>query len=184
MKILHIDLQERGSNSVEFRFFWDNPNQTRTYTRFLSEIKNLSGRADTDYYTRLPEDHATTGQGLYRWLDGTERILQSELESHRGEKIVLAISTSNGLVHLPWELLHDGQGFLVNKRPAIIPVRWLSNNRPIQIVNPAQNRYLNLLFMATSPLGVEPVLDYEAEEGQILAATERTPVKLRVEESG
>ncbi|CCI19589.1 GUN4-like [Microcystis aeruginosa PCC 9807] len=184
MKILHIDLQERGSNSVEFRFFWDNPNQTRTYTRSLSEIKNLSGTADTDYYTRLPKDHAKTGQGLYRWLDGTERILQSELDSHRGEKIVLAISTSNGLVHLPWELLHDGQGFLVEKRPAIIPVRWFSNNRPNQIVSPPQNRPLNLLFMATSPLGVEPVLDYEAEEGQILAATERTPVNLRVEESG
>ncbi|MDJ0577806.1 MAG: AAA family ATPase, partial [Xenococcaceae cyanobacterium MO_234.B1] len=38
--------------------------------------------------------------------------------------------------------------------------------------------------MATSPLGVEPVLDYEAEEGQILEATKRTPVNLRVEESG
>jgi len=57
MKILHVDLQERGSNSVEFRFFWDNPNQTRPYTRSLSEIDNLSGRADTDYYTRLPEDY-------------------------------------------------------------------------------------------------------------------------------
>ncbi|NCS52467.1 MAG: hypothetical protein GPJ23_08875, partial [Microcystis aeruginosa G13-05] len=122
MKILHIDLQESGSNSLEFRFFWDNPNQTRTYTRFLSEIDNLSEKADTDYYTRLPKDHATTGHDLYRWLDGTERILQSELDSHRGE-IVLAISTSNGLVHLPWELLHDGQGFLVSKLPAIVPMR-------------------------------------------------------------
>ena len=184
MRILHIDLQERGSNSVEFRFFWDNPNQTRTYTRCLSEIDHLSKKADTDYYTRLPEDHARTGQGLYRWLDGTERILQNELESHRGEKIVLAISTSKRLVHLPWELLHDGQGFLVEKRPAIIPVRWFSNNRPNQIVSPPQNRPLNLLFMATSPLGVEPVLDYEAEEGQILGATQRNPVNLRVEESG
>ena len=185
MKILHIDLQESGSNRVEFRFFWDNPNQTRTYTRSLSEINNLSDRADTDYYTRLPEDHATTGQRLYQWLDGTERILQSELDSHRGEEIiVLAISTSKGLVHLPWELLHNGQGFLVEKRPAIIPVRWFSNNRPNQIVSPPQNRPLNLLFMATSPLGVEPVLDYEAEEGQILAATQRNPVNLRVEESG
>ena len=103
MKILHIDLQERGSNSVEFRFFWDNPNQIDFYTRSLSEIDNLSKKADTDYYTRLPKDHAKTGQGLYRWLDGTERILQNELESHRGEKIVLAISTSKRLVHLPWE---------------------------------------------------------------------------------
>ena len=121
---------------------------------------------------------------MYQWLDGTERILQNELDSHGREVIVLAISTSKRLAHLPWELLHDGRGFLVEKRPAIIPVRWLSDNRPLQSTNLAQNRPLNLLFMATSPLGVEPVLDYEAEEGQILAATGRTPVNLRVEESG
>ncbi|MFO0150574.1 MAG: CHAT domain-containing protein [Microcystis sp.] len=186
MKILHIDLQERGSNSVEFRFFWDNPNQTRTYTRFLSEIKNLSGRADTDYYTRLPEDHAKTGQGLYRWLDGTERILQNELDSHRGEKIVLAISTSKGLVHLPWELLHDGQSFLVSKLPAIVLMRWMKtgNERLLTLDNNPQDRALNVVFMASSAKGVKPILDFEAEEGKILKATRGKPLSLTVEESG
>ncbi|MBE8995514.1 CHAT domain-containing protein [Microcystis aeruginosa] len=186
MRILHIDLQERGSNRVEFRFFWDNPNQTRTYTRFLSEIENLSGRADTDYYTRLPEDHATTGQGLYRWLDGTERILQNELDSHRGEKIVLAISTSKGLVHLPWELLHDGQNFLVSKLPAIVPMRWMKtgNERLLTVDNNPQDRALNMVFMASSAKGVKPILDFEAEEGKILKATRGKPLSLTVEESG
>jgi CHAT domain-containing protein len=186
MKILHIDLQERGSNRVEFRFFWDNPNQTRTYTRFLSEIDNLSENADTDYYTRLPKDHATTGHDLYRWLDGTERILQNELDSHRGEKIVLAISTSKGLVHLPWELLHDGQGFLVSKLPAIVPMRWMKtgNERLLTVDNNPQDRALNVVFMASSARGVEPILDFEAEEGKILKATRGKPLSLTVEESG
>jgi len=186
MKILHIDLQESGSNRVEFRFFWDNPNQTRTYTRFLSEIDNLSEKADTDYYTRLPKDHATTGHDLYRWLDGTERILQSELDSHRGEKIVLAISTSKGLVHLPWELLHDGQGFLVSKLPAIVPMRWMKtgNERLLTVDNNPQDRALNVVFMASSARGVEPILDFEAEEGKILKATRGKPLSLTVEESG
>jgi CHAT domain-containing protein len=186
MKILHIDLQERGSNSVEFRFFWDNPNQTRTYTRFLNEIDNLSEKADTDYYTRLPKDHRQTGQGLYRWLDGTERILQSELDSHRGEKIVLAISTSNGLVHLPWELLHDRQSFLVSKLPAIVPMRWMKtgNERLLTVDNNPQDRALNVVFMASSARGVEPILDFEAEEGKILKATRGKPLSLTVEESG
>ncbi|WP_307719612.1 CHAT domain-containing protein [Microcystis aeruginosa] len=186
MKILHIDLQESGSNRVEFRFFWDNPNQTRTYTRCLSEIDNLSKKADTDYYTRLPEDHAKTGQGLYRWLDGTERILQNELDSHRGEKIVLAISTSKGLVHLPWELLHDGQGFLVSKYPAIVPLRWMKtgNERLLTVDNNPQDRALNVVFMASSAKGVTPILDFEAEEGKILKATRGKPLSLTVEESG
>ncbi|WP_430015455.1 CHAT domain-containing protein [Microcystis protocystis FBCC-A270] len=186
MKILHIDLQERGSNRVEFRFFWDNPNQTRTYTRCLSEIDNLSKKADTDYYTRLPKDHAKTGKGLYRWLDGTERILQNELDSHRGEKIVLAISTSKGLVHLPWELLHDGQGFLVSKYPAIVPLRWMKtgNERLLTVDNNPQDRALNVVFMASSAKGVTPILDFEAEEGKILKATRGKPLSLTVEESG
>ncbi|MDT3676561.1 CHAT domain-containing protein [Microcystis wesenbergii] len=186
MRILHIDLQERDSNSVEFRFFWDNPNQTRPYTRCLSEIDNLSKKADTDYYTRLPKDHARTGQGLYRWLDGTERILQNELDSHRGEKIVLAISTSKGLAHLPWELLHDGQGFLVSKLPAIVPLRWMKtgNERLLTVDNNAQDRALNVVFMASSAKGVKPILDFEAEEGKILKATRGKPLSLTVEESG
>ncbi|TRT80692.1 MAG: CHAT domain-containing protein [Microcystis aeruginosa Ma_AC_P_19900807_S299] len=186
MRILHIDLQERGSNRVEFRFFWDNPNQTRTYTRCLSEIDNLSKKADTDYYTRLPKDHARTGQGLYRWLDGTERILQNELDSHRGEKIVLAISTSKRLAHLPWELLHDGQGFLVSKLPAIVPMRWMKtgNERLLTVDNNAQDRALNVVFMASSAKGVKPILDFEAEEGKILKATRGKPLSLTVEESG
>lgn len=186
MRILHIDLQERGSNRVEFRFFWDNPNQTRTYTRCLSEIDNLSKKADTDYYTRLPKDHARTGRGLYRWLDGTERILQSELDSHWGEKIVLAISTSKGLVHLPWELLHDGQGFLVSKLPAIVPMRWMKtgNERLLTVDNNPQDRALNVVFMASSAKGVTPILDFEAEEGKILKATRGKPLSLTVEESG
>ena len=186
MKILHIDLQERGSNSVEFRFFWDNPNQIDFYTRSLSEIDHLSKKADTDYYTRLPEDHSKTGQGLYRWLDGTERILQNELDSHRGEKIVLAISTSKGLVHLPWELLHDGQGFLVSKYPAIVPLRWMKtgNERLLTVDNNPQDRALNVVFMASSAKGVTPILDFEAEEGKILKATRGKPLSLTVEESG
>lgn len=186
-RILHIDLQERGSNRVEFRFFWDNPNQTRTYTRSLSEINNLSDRADTDYYTRLPEDHATTGQRLYQWLDGTERILQNGLDSHRGEEIiVLAISTSQGLAHLPWELLHDGQGFLVSKYPAIVPLRWMKtgNERLLTVDNNPQDRALNVVFMASSAKGVTPILDFEAEEGKILKATRGKPLSLTVEESG
>jgi CHAT domain/AAA ATPase domain len=41
-----------------------------------------------------------------------------------------------------------------------------------------------VLFMATSPEGVEPVLNYEAEEAAILTATSRAGTELVVEESG
>ncbi len=99
---------------------------------------------------------------------------------------MLAIAASQRLAHLPWEVLHDGRGFLVERRPAIIPVRWVKdeNERQLTIEEQPENRVLNLLFMATSPLGIKPELDFEAEEAQILQATKRTPLYLRVEESG
>ena len=191
MKILHISLTQQGNDYASLRYFWDNPIDYKEHRLPLAEIEGLSDRAETDYYTSMPVDYTETGQALYNWLDRSERVLANALKEPHQEGLIIAIATDKGLAHLPWELLHDGQSFLVEKRPPIIPVRWISKSKKIPIViakspdaNSPQNRPLNVLFMATSPLGVEPILDYEAEEGQILEATKRTPVDLRVEESG
>ena len=180
MTILHIDLKLVGKDYAEFRYFWDNPNQYKSRQLPLAQIANLINRAETDYYTRLPEEYAKTGQALYNWLDGSDRYFAQALNQHLREGIVLAIAASEGLAHLPWEILHDGTKFLVERTPAIVPIRWVTqpNSKPLIQEDKPANRALNVLFMATSPLGVEPVLDYEAEEGQILAATQRTPVNL------
>ncbi len=185
MKILHISLTEQGKDYASLRYFWNHPADYKEHRLSLAEIKDLGNQAETDYYTRIPVDYAITGQALYNWLDQSDRVLANALNQPRQEGLVIAIATDKGMAKLPWELLHDGKCFLVEKRPAIIPVRWVPNGQPtITIANSPQNRHLNLLFMATSPLGVEPELDYEAEEGKILKATQRTPVNLRVEESG
>ncbi len=183
MKILHISLTELGKDYAALRYFWENPPDYKEHRLPLAEIKDLGNQSEADYYTRIPVDYATTGQSLYNWLDQSDRLLANALNQPRQDGLVIAIATDKGLAKLPWELLHDGNCFLVEKRPAIIPVRWVSNGQPIAIANSPQNRPLNLLFMATSPLGVEPELEYEAEEGQILKTT-HTPVNLIVEESG
>lgn len=188
MRILHVDLKPSGKDYAEFRYFWNNPNQYQSHQLPLAQIADLINRAETDYYTRLPEEYAKTGQSLYNWLDGTERYLQQALDPYRHEGIVLAISTSEGLAHLPWEILHDGKRFLVEAEatPTVIPIRCInqSSSQPLIHEDKPANRALNVLFMAASPLQVEPELDYEAEEGQILAATKQTPIHLQVEESG
>jgi len=184
MKILHISLTLQGQDYVSLRYFWDNPSNYKEHKLPLAEIKGLSNKAETDYYTRLALDYAITGQALYNWLDKGDRILANYLKEPHPQGLIIAIATDEGLAHLPWELLHDGKCFLVEKTPPIIPVRWVSNGQPIAIINSPQNRPLNVLFMATSPLEVTPELDYEAEEGKILEATKRTPIDLRVEESG
>ncbi|WP_292866629.1 CHAT domain-containing protein [Nostoc sp. LPT] len=186
MKILHLDLKPVGDQYAEFCFFWDNPNDCQPRQLPLAEITELIQKAETDYYTRLPEDYAKTGQALYNWLDGSDRNLQREIDKHWREGIVLAIAATEKLAHLPWEILHDDKSFLVERRPAIIPIRWVKddNSKQLTLEHQPANRALNVLFMATSPLGIEPELDFEAEEAQVLSATKREPLSLIVEESG
>ncbi|MGB3650152.1 MAG: CHAT domain-containing protein, partial [Rivularia sp. (in: cyanobacteria)] len=121
----------------------------------------------------------------FNWLDGNDRFLQKLLDKYR-KGVVLAISTSENIAHLPWELLHDRNCFLVERKPAVIPVRWISSDTVNQLsIKPQpENRALQMLFMAASPLSVQPVLDFEKEEASILKVTARQPLTLTVEESG
>ncbi|HEY9649931.1 MAG TPA: tetratricopeptide repeat protein [Coleofasciculaceae cyanobacterium] len=172
MKTLHLDLKLAGDNYVELRYFCDNPNQYEKRSLPLGQIADLIQLAEQDYYVRLAVDYTITGRKLYNWLDGSDRLLQRLLNQHQGEGIVLAIATAEKLAHLPWEVLHDGNSFLVERMPGVIPVRWVSSDavKQLSIEAEPENRALQVLFMATSPLGVEPVLDFEAEEGRILGA--------------
>ncbi|OKH14298.1 hypothetical protein NIES592_09480 [Fischerella major NIES-592] len=204
MQVLHLALKAVDGNYVELRYFVDNPNEYERRLLPLSEVEDLIGLAERDYYvSSFPQDYTVTGRRLYNWLDGSDRWLQSLLDKYRREGVVLAINTgfvktqivetqfiaspqSACLHHLPWEILHDGSSFLVQRVPAIIPVRWVSDNtvKNLTVAGEAENRALQVLFMATSPLDVKPVLDFEGEEARILEATTRQPLALTVEESG
>lgn len=186
MQILHFHLKPIQDNYVELRYFDNNPNQYQSRSLPLTEIADLIKLAEQDYYIPLPEDYKKTGQKLFDWLDGNDRFLQQLLDKQRGKAVVLAISTSGNIAHLPWELLHNGKCFLVETKPGIIPVRWVSSGtaQKISIKAEPENRALQLLFMAASPLNMQPVLDFEREEASILTATARQPLTLTVEESG
>jgi tetratricopeptide (TPR) repeat protein len=185
VQIIHLDLRAVTDTAVELRYLTDSVNQGRSLP--LSQIADLIEKAERDYYVPyLPEDYALTGRRLYEWLDGTERWLSGLLNVHKRQGVVLAIATAHRLAHLPWEVLHDGKGFLVEKLPGVLPVRWVTRAEPrrIRVQEERENRALNVLFMACSPTDVEPELAFEAEEGKILDATERHKIGLTVEESG
>lgn len=185
MIIIHLDLKAVDGNDVELRYFTDNYNQYKERKLHLSEITDLIQLAERDYYvSSFAEDYAVTGLRLYNWLDGSDGWLQNLINQHQRQGIILAIAAAKRLAHLPWEVLHDGKTFLVQQ--SIIPVRWVSSDsvKTLSVEKTPENRALQVLFMATSPQGVEPVLDYEKEEGKILEATGRQPLALTVEESG
>jgi tetratricopeptide (TPR) repeat protein len=181
--ILHVELVEQTATALQLRLWRDNPNAPRTRTLELAEIGGLVGKAETDYYSPLPAKLQEVGQALFCWLDGGERWLSAEIQAaDPGDVLVLAIDLPHGLAHLPWEVLHDGTGFLVHApNPPVLPVRW--NQAATPAIEPA-NRPLQALFMASSPENVQPMLEYEQEEHEILEATEHSSLDLVVEESG
>jgi CHAT domain-containing protein len=167
----------------------------RLDTEALATLINL---CEEKYYTQdfdRPAELKKIGRELYQWLDGKEGWLRRGLEEDGDRKIYLdLIQTSEaqdlnpqtqrialGLAHLPWELLHDGSGFLLGEAN-VLPVRSLHQRQGNIAV---QNRPLRLLFMATSPEypGISP-LGFEREEAKILEATKEQPLALVVEESG
>ena len=185
MKTLHLDLKPVADNYAELRFFFDNPNDYKLRSLPLSEIADLIQLAEQDYYVHLAVKYTITGRQLYNWLDGSDRLLSRTMQQYPGESLILAIAAAESLAHLPWEVLHDGNSFLVARMPAVVPVRWVSSDtKKLSVEAEPENRALQVLFMATSPLGVEPILDFEAEEGRILEATARPEIELKVEESG
>ncbi|MBE7383660.1 MAG: tetratricopeptide repeat protein [Leptolyngbya sp. SIO1E4] len=186
MQILHLDLQAQGETSFELRYFFDNPNNYTERILPRQEIADLIQKAEGDYYVPASlQDLVGTGRRLYTWLDGTDHWLEQAIGQTNGQAIVLAISTTAAMAHLPWEVLHDGTSFLVQRLPATVPVRWVSvRSQPLQVANAARNRALQVMFMATSPRAIDPVLNYEQEEARILTATARQQLSLVVEESG
>jgi hypothetical protein len=123
------------------------------------------------------------GSKLYTFVDGDERWLTPVVGRPPGA--VLRITAEQRLRHLPWELLaSDGTYLTVSGHAPLLPVRAIGSNAALKAAVAAGNRPLRVLFMATSPEGVEPVLSYEAEEAAILRATARTGTELVVEESG
>ncbi|NJN90973.1 MAG: CHAT domain-containing protein, partial [Leptolyngbyaceae cyanobacterium SL_5_14] len=188
MPILHLDLKAIKGDVVELRYFWDNPNTYQSRSLSLAEIAHLTKDAEERYYvsSKVRDNLATIGRELFNWLDGSDRWLVSQLSERLGETVVLAIATAGQLSHLPWEVLHDGSQFLVQRYPAVVPVRWQSSDwvTRLSAQSDSQNRALRVLFMATSPRSVEPVLDYEQEEAEILKAASRPSIGLTVEESG
>ncbi|MEP0914159.1 tetratricopeptide repeat protein, partial [Leptolyngbya sp. GB1-A1] len=181
MQILHIALKPLDNNHVELRYWSDRPANYERQVLPLQTIEDLIEQSEQDYYVLRP-DLSAMGKRLFLWLDGAGRWLSRAINECAAEGIVLAIAAEAKLSHLPWETLHDGNGFLIERDyPLVVPIRWLNQPAPDR---PPQPRPLQILFMATSPENVQPVLNFEQEEASILRVTRDLPLTLRVEESG
>lgn len=65
--LLHLDLKRTTNTTVELRVFTNNPNVYESRSLNLSEVDDLVGVMERDYYvSALPEDYGVTGRRLYR----------------------------------------------------------------------------------------------------------------------
>lgn len=182
MRTVHLELVPYDDKAAELRVYTDNPNKFAAHNVRLSELSTQLAKVNLYYDSIIPSDSKLLGMELYRWVNGPKRVLDQTL----GSGCVLAIVTTSEFGRLPWELLHDGKEFIVNRVPAVIPVRWLKplGTRCFPREDVSSDRALSILVMASSPSGITPVLDFEAEEAQILHGTRGRPLTLFVEESG
>jgi tetratricopeptide (TPR) repeat protein len=181
VQTIRIQLRESTQETVELRYWLPQKNHYESRRLKLAEIADLLKQGERDYYKLLP-NLPGIGQQLFFWLDGDGRWLSRGIANCRGEGLVIAIDTDQKLAHLPWEVLHDGEDFLVKRvNPVVLPLRWIEKETAGFSV---EARQLRVLFMATDPEDVEPKLEFEQEEARILADTRDFAVDLRVEESG
>ncbi|MEH1897428.1 MAG: tetratricopeptide repeat protein, partial [Nostoc sp.] len=181
MQSIRIQLRESTQETVELRYWLPQKNHYESRRLKLAEIADFLKQGERDYYKVLP-NLSGMGKQLFFWLDGDGRWLSRGIANCRGEGLVIAIDTDQKLAHLPWEVLHDGEDFLVKRvNPVVLPLRWIEKEtEPFSV----EARQLRVLFMATDPEDVEPKLEFEQEEARILADTRDFAVDLRVEESG
>lgn len=167
----------------------------RTGTAVLDsgEVDRLLALADTDYYADNPRSgpdqlrarHEQLGRDLFRLLDTTQGWLSGFLADYGGTwtTVVLGITASDGTGHLPWELLHDGNGYLVARPDPVVPVRLLPLGAVAGV--PAA-RPLRVMFMASAPADEARPLDHDIEEAMIEGAADEASVNVEIdyEESG
>ena len=184
-RTLHLELRPDNGPAWTLARWWDSPNDRQTRKVLLPEIEHLLQIEALEYSFTQDIRADVVGKALYAWLNGGEGWLRGALKQCDGLNgtLVLAISVDQKLAFLPWETLHDGTRFLLeSQNPPVAIARW----RPTEATDATvtKNEPLQVLFMASSPEGVEPLLDYEAEEARILAAGEHAKVEVTVEESG
>jgi hypothetical protein len=188
MNELELEIFEQSSDYSELRFRDGEGLRTRGLDRAVIDhlIEAVEHTYAEDSIAQRVFGSAALrdlGEMLFNFLDGDERWFSQALADPRGATVRIAAGQRLG--HLPWELVvRDGSYLAVSDSAPLLPVRAVSSIATLGAVVAPRNRPLRVLFMASSPEGVEPVLSYEAEEAAILESTADTGTELVVEESG
>ena len=122
------------------------------------------------------------GKKLFDLLNGDRQTLMRALKAadDQGEILQVYVRPEGPTYNLPFELLYHSD-FLVPSR--IYLARRVSDWGFRRTPQP-KNRLLKILFMACSPEGTSPILEFEKEEDVVYDVTKDLPVEIDVEDTG
>ncbi len=184
MRPHRIEIFEQTVDTSVLHF--DTPAQSRVLDRdgvdaLVSAVEDVYSRDATAPVVFESVVLLQLGRRLHAFVDGDERWLSPLSDVVGG--VVLHVDADERFRHLPWELLVHDTYLAVDPVSPVLAARV--TRRVDGVGEPVRaNRPLRVMFMATSPEGVEPELEYEAEEAAILESAARTGIELVVEESG
>ena len=170
MKTLTLELVKQTADNYQLRL----GDKQRSIS--VDELQRFIDDSQASYKNGL--NLSSLGQALFNWLNGAENWLTDCQNS------ILQIKTSAEFDNIPWELLNNSQNqqyLCAHPHKPFTPQYLVSSEQQDVCV---EKRPLRLLFMASSPENVNPILDFEQEEASILNATAKTNLELIVEESG
>ncbi len=164
MKNLRLNVFAQTTTNYQLRFMDEKDT--------LIHARDISAQALSDFISQSLQHYATgiqletLGKAIFTWLNGSESVLNGYHQDTQ-----LHIDCNHDLENLAWELLHHDNHYLcANQHQPFTPIRLVATGQTND--NPA-NRPLRLLFMASSPEHIQPVLKFEAEESLILKATRK-----------
>ncbi|MGD2248926.1 MAG: tetratricopeptide repeat protein [Candidatus Methanofastidiosia archaeon] len=144
----------------------------------LADITELHKMSQQFSWT--PSTSQQIGKHIYTILNSDTGILDTALKDADAHGEPLQLFINSEIPDLPYELLYTSTFLVPSKIHVIRQVSEYGCKKKVE----SKDRPLKVLFMACSPEGVKPVLDFEKEEETILDVTKDLPVTIDVEDTG
>ena len=172
-----VSFEYDNGDLVMTRVFGNTEDTTSITGEELSQLHDLCQQFQLNRSLNLSQQ---IGEQLFDLMNG-DNLLVDAIEEARayGERLQVSVRTKTDL-DFPFELLYHSQ-FLV---PSTLDVVRRISDFGCKKKPEPENQPLKILFVACSPEGVEPVLEYEKEEDTIFKVTENLPVDMDVEDTG
>jgi hypothetical protein len=189
-RVVHVRVRrpdQAHAPTVSYAFGDDLPawHRVADATIPVERVDALLREAATHYYPDAPDESPVVwnqrlermGRELYELVDTERHLLGEHLANYPAQLTVLALRVDGALRHLPWELLHNGQEYLVEaRRRRVVVVRVLRGTLPPSL---PKVRPLQVIVMTSGVEDDDNPLDGDAEAAAITGAAD--VARLRVE---